>query len=224
MDRKLSIATWNIAAINNNPFEYWITFPDEIYNKFMFGVEQFLSMPSEDFRVNTAFTEAMFSELLDLLEDCKFAGLERLKSRWIEDLSQRRAITDFLKDKSIGDKRLTSMPDRTTNTILLSDGSRIMRPSVINAYDGCLLTSAEVWWTEWNSTQKRMINRILVVYTRLSSPFVEPSTRQLHLKKRLWARRCRFYVWLSLTRYLFILSIGLRRQLGKTLEDKYVNR
>ena len=23
--RKLRLATWNIAAVNNNPFEYWIT-------------------------------------------------------------------------------------------------------------------------------------------------------------------------------------------------------
>lgn len=26
--RSLSIATWNIAAINNNPFEYWITYDE----------------------------------------------------------------------------------------------------------------------------------------------------------------------------------------------------
>jgi hypothetical protein len=149
MDRKLSISTWNIAAINNNPFEYWVTFPDEVYNKFMQGVERFLSTATEDFLVNTVFSDAMFSELIDMLECCKFEGLDLLKARWGEDLSQRRAVSDFLRDKSIGEKRLTSMPDRTTNTIHLSDGSRIMRPSVINAYDGCLLTSVSVWWTEW---------------------------------------------------------------------------
>ena len=28
------MATWNIAAINNNPFEYWITHDDADYNAF----------------------------------------------------------------------------------------------------------------------------------------------------------------------------------------------
>ena len=28
----LRVATWNIAAINNNPFEYWITHDDADYN------------------------------------------------------------------------------------------------------------------------------------------------------------------------------------------------
>jgi hypothetical protein len=29
----LRVATWNIAAINNNPFEYWITHDDADYNR-----------------------------------------------------------------------------------------------------------------------------------------------------------------------------------------------
>ena len=31
----VSVLTWNIAAINNNPFEYWITSDDKNYNEMM---------------------------------------------------------------------------------------------------------------------------------------------------------------------------------------------
>jgi len=31
----LTAATWNIAAINTNPFEYWISHEDDRYNKLM---------------------------------------------------------------------------------------------------------------------------------------------------------------------------------------------
>lgn len=31
----LRVATWNVAAINNNPFEYWITHDDANYNALM---------------------------------------------------------------------------------------------------------------------------------------------------------------------------------------------
>ena len=37
--RGLKTVTWNIAAINNNPFEYWNTYPDPEYAKLMNGVE-----------------------------------------------------------------------------------------------------------------------------------------------------------------------------------------
>ena len=39
------MATWNIAAINNNPFEYWITHDDADYNALMEGVQSFIDQP-----------------------------------------------------------------------------------------------------------------------------------------------------------------------------------
>ena len=39
------MATWNIAAINNNPFEYWITHDDADYNALMEGVQSFIDEP-----------------------------------------------------------------------------------------------------------------------------------------------------------------------------------
>ena len=37
--------TWNIAAINNNPFEYWITNDDESYNDIMKSVSEYIEKP-----------------------------------------------------------------------------------------------------------------------------------------------------------------------------------
>ena len=41
----LKLVTWNIAAINNNPFEYWITHEDAAYNKLMADVQSFIDAP-----------------------------------------------------------------------------------------------------------------------------------------------------------------------------------
>ena len=35
----INVATWNVAAINNNPFEYWITHSDKEYNALMDAVQ-----------------------------------------------------------------------------------------------------------------------------------------------------------------------------------------
>ena len=60
----LSVVTWNIAAVNNNPFEYWITHPSPDYNKLMSDVENFLNEPGDnDIMVQDVFTPAMWEEL-----------------------------------------------------------------------------------------------------------------------------------------------------------------
>ena len=74
----LAVATWNIAAINNNPFEYWVTYPDATYNDFMLQVEQTISGQA-DFEVNKIFTDSMFSELLEELQAREIGGLASLK-------------------------------------------------------------------------------------------------------------------------------------------------
>ena len=42
---QLNVATWNIAAVNNNPFEYWITHNDPAYVKFMEDIQNFINNP-----------------------------------------------------------------------------------------------------------------------------------------------------------------------------------
>ena len=79
--RKLSIATWNIAAINNNPFEYWITYKENPkYEELMSKVEQFLENPgSNDVAVSSVFTETMFTKLETRFKD---VGWQSVRNYW----------------------------------------------------------------------------------------------------------------------------------------------
>ena len=142
-------ASWNVAAVNNNPFEYWVTSTDPNYNVVMEGVQNFVSDPGRDFQVNRIFTDEMFADLVQEMRDVNLPSLDKVENFWMEDYSMRMAIGGFLKDKSLGLKRLSSMPDRITNTIHLQDGSTCMRPSAINAYQGGSLKSIEAWWSQW---------------------------------------------------------------------------
>ena len=157
----LAVATWNIAAINNNPFEYWVTYPDATYNDFMLQVEQTISGQA-DFEVNKIFTDSMFSELLEELQAREIGGLASLKIYWENNLSHRAAIQGFLKDTEIGRKRLTSMPDRVTNTINLLDGTKITRPTVINSYSRSSLKCMSEWWAEW---KRFMFHTLVTIYS-----------------------------------------------------------
>jgi hypothetical protein len=95
--RRLSITTWNVAAINNNPFEYWITVPDHPdYEKLMVDIEQFIEHPTpdQDVTVQHVFTQTMFEKLDQRLVN---VGWKSVKSYWEEDYSKRRIISEFLK-------------------------------------------------------------------------------------------------------------------------------
>jgi hypothetical protein len=146
---EISTATWNVAGINNNPFEYWVTYPDPVYNQFMQAVEQLVGDADEDLTVNSIFTESMFLELLDEMRLQDIPNLDNVQELWTSDFSRRQAIQGFLKDKTIGDKRLASMPDRITNTINCTDGRTLRRPTVINSYCDSRLPSIHVWWGKW---------------------------------------------------------------------------
>jgi len=148
--RKLTIATWNIAAINNNPFEYWLTIPDNpAYEELMINVEKFLDAPGDkDVSVSNVFTDDMFGELDKQMTDI---GWPSVRTYWDDDFKKRKIISGFMKDPLLGSKRLASMPDRVTNTINV-DGSPepVCRPTVINMYGGDLGT-LEKWWGEWKT-------------------------------------------------------------------------
>mmetsp|Transcript_27488 Transcript_27488/g.33331 ORF Transcript_27488/g.33331 Transcript_27488/m.33331 type:complete len:581 (+) Transcript_27488:287-2029(+) len=146
--RQLAISTWNIAAINNNPFEYWITIDDNPgYEKLMVDVEKFLEDPGDyDVPVEQVFTNEMFASL-----DAKMTGVgwESVKSYWEDDFKNRKIISEFMKDGLLGSKRLASMPDRVTNTINVAGSSEpVCRPTVINMYEGDLGTM-DGWYAAW---------------------------------------------------------------------------
>lgn len=147
--RSLQVATWNIAAINNNPFEYWITYKENPkYEKLMIDIENFIENPGgQDVPVSSVFTPEMFAKLDQRLTGT--AGWKSVQSYWDEDFSKRKIVAQFLKDPELGLKRLASMPDRITNTINLAEGSSMaFRPTIINMYAGDL-SSQSLWWEAW---------------------------------------------------------------------------
>jgi hypothetical protein len=149
--KTLKLATWNIAAINNNPFEYWITSPDPEYNELMKKVSAFILNPQgADVPISAVFTQEMFDELIRSITDAGLSNTEETKSYWEQNFKNRKIISEFIKDGLIGKKRLASMPDRVTNTITTADGKIVMRPTVINCYAGALDDVAS-WWAQWKS-------------------------------------------------------------------------
>jgi len=137
----LTAATWNVAAINNNPFEYWITYDDPAYDSLMQKVSDFIQKPgSKDISVKEVFTEEMFQDLkAKMLEsnwNQKENAVTMTEKAWNQNFKNRKIISGFIQDGLLGKKRLASMPDRVTNTINLADGTIAYRPTVINCYPG----------------------------------------------------------------------------------------
>ena len=74
-----------------------------------------------------------------------------VESYWKDDFRNRKIISEFIKDGTLGKKRLASMPDRVTNTIHVDvdgDDEPVCRPTVINQYAGDL-SSLDKWWADW---------------------------------------------------------------------------
>ena len=155
-ETSLSVATWNVAAINNNPFEYWITHHDAAYNTLMADVQQFVDEPGDrDVAVKEVFSEAMFKELVKAMEAAGWDGLDVVKRVWKDDYRSRKIVSGFLKDGTLGKKRLASMPDRVTNTInayraKTGEAKPAYRPTVINCYEGDL-GDMDKWWANWKA-------------------------------------------------------------------------
>ena len=159
----LTAATWNMAAVNNNPFEYWITYHGEgreAYEALMAGVGALVEAPGDaDVPVSDVFTDSMFSELRAKLESAGFEGLDAVAALWEADYKHRHVVSGFLKDAALGAKRLVSMPDRVTNTISAGGATRT-RPTVINCYRGGDLGDVASWWAAW---QKFMFDDAIAV-------------------------------------------------------------
>ena len=145
----IKVATWNVAAINNNPFEYYTTLDDARYEQLMVDVGALIESPGDrDVPVSTVFTPAMFAKLQAAMAAQGWKGLDEVAARWEADYSKRTIIAGFLKDKDIGAKRLASMPDRFTNTINTDDGQIVCRPTVINNY-ASPMPDGEAWFAQW---------------------------------------------------------------------------
>lgn len=177
--RTLQVSTWNIAAINNNPFEYWITYdenPD--YEKIMSDIETFLDNPgNKDVPVSDVFTNEMFSELEKRMDG---VGWDNVRSYWDSDFKDRKIISGFMKDPLLGSKRLASMPDRVTNTINVAGSIEpVCRPTVINMYGGDL-SNLQLWWSAWETF---MFDTPLTIQTKDGS-LTEPPYKMLQPIKK----------------------------------------
>jgi hypothetical protein len=104
----------------------------------------------------------MAQELFARMAAAHWKGVNKTMQLWKNDYSNRSIISEFLKDKLIGLKRLASMPDRMTNTInTATEGKIVYRPTVINCYDG-KFKDMNTWWKEWQKfmfTSKISVNK-----------------------------------------------------------------
>lgn len=146
---RLRVLSWNVAAVNNNPFEYWITHPNPAYRQLMQDVERFILQPGDDdVPVHEVFSDSMFSQLMDRMRQAGLPQLDTVERLWQSQYRSRKVVSGFLRDKEIGKKRLASMPDRVTNTIQLHSGNNILRPTVINCFQGDL-SDLDLWFQHW---------------------------------------------------------------------------
>lgn len=181
ISRRLQISTWNIAAINNNPFEYWITFKENpSYEELMVKIEKFLEDPGDkDVTVPTVFTQKMFDELDNRLTTT--ANWVSVKKYWDDDFSKRTIVNGFMKDPTLGSKRLASMPDRITNTMNTDDGKTFFRPTVINMYEDDLGTQ-DKWWSAWEKfmfeTSMKIKNREGIVEDKMPFELLQPISKK----------------------------------------------
>eukprot|EP00457_Paulinella_chromatophora_P001294 gb/GEZN01001296.1/.p1 GENE.gb/GEZN01001296.1/~~gb/GEZN01001296.1/.p1 ORF type:complete len:878 (+),score=168.53 gb/GEZN01001296.1/:176-2809(+) len=149
-DEVTKVISWNIAAINNNPFEYWTSHPDPDYNALMRDVQEFMEKPgARDVPISEVFTEMMFWELSAAMGQLGWDGVQDVTLKWMMEISKTNIISGFIQDKSLGEKRLISMPDRLTNSIRTADGIKY-RPTIINNY-AAELGSTEDWFKQWKA-------------------------------------------------------------------------
>merc|ERR1711871_822443 len=102
--------TWNMAAVNNNPFEYWITNDDPEHNAMMKSVSDFIAKTpaDKDVPVSQVFTQKMFDSLADKMERVGWKGVDEVRERYRSEYANRTIISGFIKDGMIGKKRLAS--------------------------------------------------------------------------------------------------------------------
>eukprot|EP01059_Diplonema_ambulator_P007306 TRINITY_DN16780_c0_g1_i1.p1 TRINITY_DN16780_c0_g1~~TRINITY_DN16780_c0_g1_i1.p1 ORF type:complete len:529 (+),score=88.70 TRINITY_DN16780_c0_g1_i1:46-1632(+) len=146
--KEVRAVTWNVAAINNNPFEYWIT-GSEQYNKLMEGFAAVVKEPGEayDFVVSELFTEQMAGELFAEMDRAGWVRVDTVRKKWAEEISHKKSISELITDPVVGKKRLISMFDRVTNTIH-TESNTVYRPTAINCYSGDL-NKVNQWWPDW---------------------------------------------------------------------------
>lgn len=171
----LKVVSWNIAAINNNPFEYWMDSSgtgggvesarhdnkaaeaEKHISKLMQDVEIFMSGTkylkhgNNDILVEDVLTPEMFAQLEAHMHGMGWDGTNGTRELYESYFRKRNIVSGFLTDKALGLKRLCSWPDRFTNTIACVDheGGVLHRPSVINFSFSNDMATMDGCWRKW---------------------------------------------------------------------------
>eukprot|EP00485_Elphidium_margaritaceum_P007407 CAMPEP_0202688346 /NCGR_PEP_ID=MMETSP1385-20130828/3875_1 /ASSEMBLY_ACC=CAM_ASM_000861 /TAXON_ID=933848 /ORGANISM="Elphidium margaritaceum" /LENGTH=577 /DNA_ID=CAMNT_0049343297 /DNA_START=18 /DNA_END=1751 /DNA_ORIENTATION=+ len=155
--RELSVMTWNIAGINNNPWEYYVMLDDPNYKSLMSNVEEFMTSDAQKLSVRDVLNEIdskLLDKLLDLLREKQVvtnANEQRCKEVLESDIEKNyvtACVDAFLCNKHVGQHRLISWPDRLLNTIDDKHGGFVYRPTPINYYPTKFADKAD-WFAQW---------------------------------------------------------------------------
>jgi len=199
-DTTLSLLSWNLAAINNNPFEYHVGNTTKEHDQLMFRVAKIIRTPPPHINLplSDLISPAMLHQLFTHMLRSPHYNDQHVKvveDMWKKDYSHRKAISSFLKDVELGKKRLTSYPDRMTNTIRVEgvrgagrhtghhEGTTHPRPTVINCYNGTKdhFETLPIWWNEW---MRFMFEDIVDLGTEFNSALhPHQLLRPIHRKK-----------------------------------------
>ena len=145
----LKVMSWNIAGINNNPWEYYVCLKDKNYNELMSNIETFLTNTGQEIKISSVLQSIdaeFFNKLKQLLGE-KCSNFDELI---VKDVNQYLdlSIPDFLSNKLIGEYRLISWPDRLLNTIDNKNNTYLYRPTVINYYQKTFKDASD-WFGLW---------------------------------------------------------------------------
>jgi len=153
---RLLLATWNIAGINNNPWEYYVSLDDPEYNELMLAVEEYLTTTGRDVMVSEVLESIdpqFLSKVGALLGAARGEKLEALLSAEAVAVPLGGSLVAFLESAHFGSTRLISWPDRLLNTIDAADDEKEReqhRPTAINYYPQRFEDAAD-WFRAWLS-------------------------------------------------------------------------
>ena len=165
---RLKVLSWNVAGINNNPWEYYVALEDERYNELMSAVEGYLTATGKAVKVQEVL-DRIDPEFLDKLSSLlgdRCADFPAMMSSETVSGHLAGSLCAFLESKHFGNTRLISWPDRLLNTIdgddatktdhysdrrqSIPSGPTLYRPTAINYFPGRFKDAAD-WFKIWLS-------------------------------------------------------------------------
>ncbi len=156
----IRVSSWNVAAINDNPFEYYVTIDSSAngntnvkqknYERTMEEIdEKLINADRHAIKVKDIVSREMLldarREILKTL-DWTESECDLAIEFFTQHFAERKILSDFLLDADIGAKRLCSMPDRLTTKV----SSEKCRPCVTTSYSDVAVLSDDSKWWRWS--------------------------------------------------------------------------